>query len=100
MAKKVKLTAAGSCIYSPLAPVQSSKHQGGQARRYARDGTLESVGTLATHALAPAPVLKESFVAAEKMEPAFKVCAPCSLAAQSPAISARDNPPALAMATP
>ena len=31
------------------------------------------VGTLATHALAPAPALKESFVAAEKMEPAFKV---------------------------
>ena len=31
------------------------------------------MGTLATHALVPAPALKESFVAAEKMEPAFKV---------------------------
>mmetsp|Transcript_15067 Transcript_15067/g.43227 ORF Transcript_15067/g.43227 Transcript_15067/m.43227 type:complete len:100 (+) Transcript_15067:168-467(+) len=30
-------------------------------------------GTLATHALAPAPALEESFVAAEKMEPAFKM---------------------------
>ena len=46
------------------------------------------IGTLATHALGLAPALEESFVAAEKMEPAFKVCAPCSLAAQSPAISA------------
>ena len=45
-------------------------------------------GTLATHALGLAPALEESFVAAEKMEPAFKVCAPCILAAQSPAISA------------
>ena len=51
-------------------------------------------GTLATHALAPAPALEESFVAAEKMEPAFKVCAPCSLAAQSPAISALYPPDA------
>ena len=51
------------------------------------------VGTLATHALAPAPALKASYVAAEKMQPAFEVCAPSSLAAQSPAISARAPPP-------
>ena len=33
------------------------------------------VGTLTAHTLAPAPALKASFVAAEKMEP-FKVCEP------------------------
>ena len=33
------------------------------------------VGTLATHALAPAPALMASFGGAEKIEPAFKVCA-------------------------
>ena len=40
------------------------------------------VGTLATHALAPAPALKASFIAAvpEEME-LFQVCAPCHLAA-------------------
>ena len=47
------------------------------------------VGTMATQALAPAPALKQSFVAAEKIEPAFTVCAPCSLAAQS---TGRDKP--------
>ena len=31
------------------------------------------IGTLAKHALAPAPALKASFVAAEKMQPAFEV---------------------------
>ena len=50
-------------------------------------------GTLATHPLAPVPTLKESFVAPEKMEPAFKVCAPCSLAAQSRLLSPPSTPP-------